>query len=47
MPVQQIIDHVLMGLAVPMAGPFLPSSPACDQTIKPMPYDLAEWPASS
>jgi ABC-type transport system substrate-binding protein len=39
-PVQRIIDEVWKGLAVPVAGPFLPGSSASDDTIKPVPYDL-------
>ena len=39
-PVQQMIDTVFKGLAMPVAGPFLPGSTACDDSIKPVPYDL-------
>jgi len=41
MPVQQIIDHVQMGMGKPMAGPFVPGTSICDPTVKPIPYDLA------
>jgi ABC-type transport system substrate-binding protein len=39
-PVQMIIDEVLKGLGVPVAGPFLPGSKTCDDSSKPIPYDL-------
>jgi len=39
-PVQKIIDEVFLGFAVPTTGPFLPGSSACDNSIKPIPYDL-------
>jgi ABC-type transport system substrate-binding protein len=39
-PVQQIIDSVLMKLAVPISGPFMPGSRACDPALKPMQFDL-------
>ncbi len=39
-PVQTIIDEVFKGLAIPIAGPFMPGSSACDNTLKPIPYDL-------
>lgn len=39
-PLQQIIDNVFMGLALPVSGPFLPGSSASDASIKPIPYDL-------
>ena len=38
-PLQQIIDTVFHGLAIPVAGPFLPGSSAADDTIQPVPYD--------
>jgi peptide/nickel transport system substrate-binding protein len=41
-PVQQIIDEVFQGLAVPVTGPFLPGSSACDPSIKPIPFDLGK-----
>jgi peptide/nickel transport system substrate-binding protein len=39
-PLQQIIDEVFHGLAIPVSGPFLPGSTAADDSIKPLPYDL-------
>lgn len=39
-PVQQIIDKVFQGLAIPVAGPFLPGSSQADPSIKPIPFDL-------
>ena len=39
-PLQKIIDQVFEGLAIPVAGPFLPGSEAADPSIKPVPYDL-------
>ena len=39
-PVQKIIDEVFEGLAIPVAGPFLPGSDAADPSVKPIPYDL-------
>ncbi len=39
-PVDSIIKNVLHGLAVRVTGPFLPSSPANDPDLKPVPYDL-------
>ncbi len=39
-PVQQIIDEVFHGLAVPVSGPFLPGSSAADSSIEPIPFDL-------
>lgn len=39
-PVDQIIDKVFMGLAIPVAGPFLPGSSQADPSIKPIPFDL-------
>ena len=39
-PVQEIIDQVFEGLAIPVSGPFLPGSSAADPTIKPIAYDL-------
>lgn len=39
-PIQQIIDTVFEGLAVPVAGPFLPGSFAADPQIKPIAHDL-------
>lgn len=39
-PVRQIIDYVMMGMAKPLSGPFLPGSPTCDASIRPIPYDL-------
>ena len=40
-PVREVIDQVWKGLAVPTAGPFLPGSSACDDSIKPVRFDLA------
>ncbi len=39
-PVQKIIDEVFEGLAIRVAGPFLPGSSQADPSIKPIPYDL-------
>ncbi len=39
-PVQQIIDNVFKGLAIPISGPFLPGSRAADPDLKPIAYDL-------
>jgi ABC-type transport system substrate-binding protein len=41
-PVQEIIEHIFMGLARPISGPFLPGSAACDPALPPIAYDLAE-----
>ena len=41
-PVQQIIDEVFEGLAVPVVGPFLPGSSQADPSIKPVEYNLDE-----
>ncbi len=41
-PVQQIIDKVFQGLAIPVAGPFLPGSSQADPSIEPIPFDLEE-----
>jgi len=38
-PVQQMIDVVFHKLAVPVTGPFLPGSSACDPSIEPVPFD--------
>ncbi len=38
-PLQQIIDTVFHGLAIPVAGPFLPGSSAADPSIEPIPFD--------
>lgn len=38
-PVQQIIDTVFQKLAIPVTGPFLPGSSACDPSIAPIRYD--------
>ncbi len=39
-PVDSMIKNILHGLAVRVTGPFLPSSPANDPELKPVPYDL-------
>jgi peptide/nickel transport system substrate-binding protein len=39
-PLQQIIDEVFHGLAIPVSGPFLPGSSAADDSIQPIPFDL-------
>ena len=39
-PVESMIKNILHGLAVRVTGPFLPSSPANDPELKPVPYDL-------
>lgn len=39
-PVDSMIKNLLHGLAVRVTGPFLPSSPANDPELKPIPYDL-------
>lgn len=39
-PVEQIIDEVFHGLAIPVSGPFLPGSAAADDSIEPIPFDL-------
>ena len=39
-PVKQIVETVFHGLAIPVAGPFLPGASACDPSIEPVPYDL-------
>ncbi len=41
-PVHKIIDEVFLGLASPVAGPFMPGSSACDSRIKALAYDLDE-----
>ncbi len=38
-PVEQIIEEVFHGLAIPVAGPFLPGSVAADDSIEPIPFD--------
>jgi ABC-type transport system substrate-binding protein len=38
-PLDKIIDKVLLGLARRSTGPFLPGSTACDASIQPIPYD--------
>jgi len=40
-PVDQIIDKILYGLASRITGPFLPGSTACDDSLLPLPYDPA------
>ncbi len=39
-PVDSIIKNILHDLGVRVTGPFLPSSPANDPELKPIPYDL-------
>ena len=39
-PLQQMIDNVFEGLAVPVSGPFLSGSFAADPAIEPVPFDL-------
>jgi peptide/nickel transport system substrate-binding protein len=39
-PLQQIIDEVFHGLAIPVSGPFLPGSSAADDSVQPIPFDL-------
>ena len=41
-PVEQIIEEVFHGLAMPVTGPFLPGSVAADDSIQPIPYDPSE-----
>lgn len=38
-PLNQIIETVFHGLAIPVSGPFLPGSSAADDSIKPIPFD--------
>ncbi len=38
-PLDQIIETVFHGLAIPVSGPFLPGSSAADPSIKPIPFD--------
>ncbi|MDA1051063.1 MAG: ABC transporter substrate-binding protein [Planctomycetota bacterium] len=39
-PVDDIIQQIYHGLAMPMTGPFLPGGQFCNNDIKPVPFDL-------
>jgi peptide/nickel transport system substrate-binding protein len=39
---QSVIQNILRGFGTPTSGPFHPSSPQTDPSIKPWPYDPAE-----
>ena len=39
-PVDRIIEKIYFGMAQRTSGSFLPGSPAYDESIKPIPYDL-------